>query len=197
MADHSGRKRLQSRGDTKRNDFTATVPANASVREYCNLIKEENRLQRHEVNTEVKKNWHNRVSRGGTTLKYCPTRSRREKVTIQLRANRAPFLRHTMHKFGSAENPVCEMRDENVEETAEHFLLQCRGYNRERFQIFGLERDPNYLNDYLESITKFVSNVGRGPRISDAILHRHTHTQNTNTHTHKHTHMDRQFNEVS
>ena len=81
----------------------------------------------------------------------------------------------TMHKFGRAENPLCQMCDENVQETAKHFLLYCPRRNRERIEVFGLKRDSIYLHDHPESITKFVFIVERPPAAGTR-AHIGTHT---------------------
>ena len=117
----------------------------------------------HERNTDAG-NWHNRASRGGRPLLICSERPRTEEVTLhQLRTNRAPFLRHTMHKFGRATSPTCDMCTDNVEKTAEHFLLHCPKGKAERDQAFGQERDPSYLHYHPESMTNCVSLPGCAP----------------------------------
>ena len=69
-------------------------------------------------------NIHRRIS-GGDPLPLSKTRSRQEDVKLfRLRANRAPFLQATLHRWGRAQSPECPHCGGPQEDTA-HFMVDC------------------------------------------------------------------------
>ena len=67
-----------------------------------------------------------RKSCGGETLPTnYPGRTRKRDILLsQLRLNRAPFLKQTLHRWGQEAAPTCPHCQENDKDT-EHFLMLC------------------------------------------------------------------------
>ena len=85
-------------------------------------------------------NLHRRL--GGEPLALDARRSREADVAVfRLRANRAPFLRNTLVKWGREEDGACPNCDTGESEDTEHFFLRCPKWQqlRQKHSISSLE----------------------------------------------------------
>ena len=109
-------------------------------------------------------NLHRRISDGHpppTPRSY----TRKEFITVcQLRANRAPFLQATLHRWGRVPSPACPHCGAEQEDS-EHFVLHCPKWAEERRQHLGL--GPHditaVLHDDTRGVLRLVEAAGFGP----------------------------------
>ena len=81
-------------------------------------------------------NLHRRISEG-EALPLDKARSREADVALyQLRANRAPFLQDTKHRWGRADTPQCPHCGAQQEDTT-HFILECPRWAAARAALLG------------------------------------------------------------
>jgi ribonuclease HI len=80
-----------------------------------------------------------------------------EVALFQLRANRAPFLQATQHRWGRTASPECPHCQAPVEDSA-HFLLVCPRWQAERQRFLNgassmilLQEHPEWVRAYLEA----------------------------------------------
>jgi ribonuclease HI len=99
---------------------------------------------------------------GGTPL---PTRRdwprEIEVALFQLRANRAPFLQATQHRWGRAPSAACPHCDAPVEDTR-HFICDCPRWaaERRRFLPGAVPGSMSPLQEDLEGVRTFVEATG-------------------------------------
>ena len=162
------RPRLKSKGeDGMRPDWRGTarkrldrIGPNQDVREQLKQQREELRTEHYnQVTPET--NFHRRATKG-IPLPHDTNRTREDEITLhQLRLNRFPYLQQTLHRFGKADSPNCLECNEEVEETSEHFLLQCPRWTEERHQHLGHEPTELQLQDAPANILSFLQSTGR------------------------------------
>ena len=106
-------------------------------------------------------NLHRRIS-GGDPLPPSGARSRKEDVLLhRLRANRAPFLQATLHRWGKAPSPSCPHCGAPQEDT-EHFVLHCPHWADIRRTHLGAPDiiDVTILQNEESGVLRFVEAAG-------------------------------------
>ena len=127
------------------------------------------RLKRHLLTTESKNRYlaavpedslHRRAT-GGEPLPLDRRRTRAADVALfQLRANRAPWLKSTQHRWGRINSSACPHCNAPSEDT-EHFLLHCPRWEHERRIHLG--NGPltiEVLQDHVRGVLLFVEAAG-------------------------------------
>ena len=161
------RPRLKSRGESSfRKDWRQTasrriaeIPRGSSVR--AQIIQDrEDRARATYFSHTPADSWHRRCT-NGQSLPVWTTRTREEEVALhRLRLNRATHLQHFRHRIGKEDSPICTNCDLQQEETAEHYLLTCPRWTKERLDCLGAVPDPSILQNAPESVVSFIRRTG-------------------------------------
>ena len=82
-----------------------------------------------------------------------------EVALYQLRANRAPFLQDTRHRWGRAASPACTHCMAPREDTA-HFLVDCPRWGAERQRHLGGASSTSPWQEHPEKVLAFLEATG-------------------------------------
>ena len=103
-------------------------------------------------------NLHRRIS-GGELLPATTSARQADVAILRLRANRAPYLRSTLHRWGREESPACPHCDAGVEDT-EHFILECPHWVDQRRRHLGEDVTITCLQDNIRGVIRFLEEAG-------------------------------------
>ena len=127
-----------------------------------------NRAARHLLNTadtrqyeaEVPLDHIHRRATAGEPLPLSKRRTRAADVALfQLRGGKAPFLRATQHRWGSADSPECPHCQAPQEDT-DHFILHCPRWEVERRTHLGADLDISVLHHRIRDVLLFLETTG-------------------------------------
>ena len=126
-----------------------------------------NRLSRHLLTTAARALYLDSVEEGhfhrdatdGSPLPLDKRRTREaDTALLRLRADRAPWLRATQHRWGRVASPACP-HCPAPREDSRHFLLECPRWADERRSCFGPDCDITVINR-VRDVLRFLEVAG-------------------------------------
>ena len=101
-----------------------------------------------------------RIISGGTPLPQSSRRPRQLDVALcRLRANRAPFLQATLHRWGRVDSPACPHCGAPSEDTR-HFIEECPRWARSRAAHLGNHPSVKVLQENIDGVASFLAESG-------------------------------------
>ena len=127
-----------------------------------------NRLSRHLFSTAARLHYLENVEEGhihrqatdGSPLPLDKRRTREaDTALLRLRADRAPWLRATQHRWGRVDSPACPHCPAPCEDSR-HFLLECPHWADARRTCFGPDPDITILGNRVRDVLRFLEAAG-------------------------------------